>query len=590
MSAAAWLTLAVLIGMIIVLVRERLDTTAALVGAVGLLLVCGVLTPERALAGLASPAVAVVGLFSLLVLPLSRSGFLTRLSAWLFHRSQLPPPVAAHSFRALAPVVFLSAFVANTPVVASLIPTVRQWARRNGMAPSRVLMSLSFAAILGGTCTLIGTSTNLAVHGLLLAHGFEGLGFFEIGRIGLPVALLGLLFLRLAGPRLLPDRLDPLDALERNPREYLARLQVVDPSRLPGPRVGDFRRLPRLFLVAVERGHERHSPANPDLLLQRGDVLVFAGQVSTIAEMAQTPGLAPAAEADDEPLDRLERQGYLVEAVVSPSSPLLGKTIRDANIRGRYDAVVLGVHRHGERIPGRIGDVVIRAGDTFLLLVGRDFLTRHRYSQDFYLVSHAGDVRHPMSTAVWLDPAVLVLVVALAALGVLPLLSAAALGVVLLLVLRRLQTDELLAGLPLGTLMIIAASVALSNAVEDSGLAAVVVHFLKDAGSGMGRFGVIALLVGATGLLTEVLTNVAAASLAFPVAMQLAIQSNLDPRVLAMAVAVAASTSFLTPIGYHTNAMVAGPGGYTAKDFLRFGAPLKWLAVGVLIPLTHFYS
>lgn len=590
MSVSAWLTLLVLLAMITVLVRERTDATTTLVGAVAVLLVFGVLTPERALAALASPTVAVVGLFSLLALPLSNSGFLQHMIPWLFRSSSSSSPGKAHSLRVLLPIATLSAFVPNTPLVASLIPAVRQWARQHEINPSRVLMSYSFAAILGGMCTLIGTSTNLVVHGLLLSHGLPGFGFFDIGRIGLPVALLGLIFLRFSGPRLLPDRQDPLDALERNRRQYLARVQVVDTRRLSGKRVRDFRRLPRLFLVAVERGKELHSPANPDLLLRRGDILVFAGEVTGIAELAVTPGLAPVAEAEEKQLERLEGHGHLLEAVVSPSSPLLGKTIRDANIRGRYDAVVLGVHRHGERIPGRIGDVVISAGDTFLLLAGRDFLIRHRYSPDFYLVSHAGTLSHFPSKAPWLEPGVLLAVVVLAAGGVMPLLSAAGFGVILLLVFRRLQTDELRSGLPFGTLMIIAASVALSNAVEDSGLAGAIAGLLHNTGRGIPKLGVIVLLVMATSLLTEVLTNTATVSLMFPLAMHFASGAGIDPQTLAMAVAVAASTSFLTPIGYHTNALVAGPGAYTARDFLRYGAPLKLVAALTIVLVVNFFA
>lgn len=579
MTWTAAVTLVVLATVMYLLLRELVDPATAMLGGLAVLLVFGILSPERALAGFASPAVALVATLSLVAVPLSESGFFQKLTEALFDIAKASPRPAGGFFQALLPVAALSAFVANTPLVAALIPALRQWARKNHTTASRFLMAVSFAAILGGMCTLVGTSTNLAVHGLLLGHGDQGLGFFEIGRVGLPAALLGLLFLSFAGPHLLPERPEPLEVLEQNPREYLVRWRVSDISRLAGKRVADYRRLPGLFLVAVERGAKLFSPASPDLELEQGDVLFFAGHVASIGNLASNPGLSPVPEVVPEHIAALEKEGHLVEAVVSPSSPLIGKNIRDANLRGRFDAVVLGVHRHGERLHGRIGDIIIRPGDTFLLLTGHDFLLRHRFSADFYLVSHAGRLPRKLTSADWIPAAVLAAIVVTAATGVLPILSAAVAGLLLLVLFRQLKPEEVIASLPISTLVTIAAAVSLGNAVVDSGLGHWGLQVLRNAGDHMEGFTALAVVIVATSFLTEFISNVVAASLLFPVAMELAGNTGIAPQTMAVAVALAASTSFLSPIGYHTNAMVTGPGGYKLSDFLRLGAPLKLITL-----------
>lgn len=584
MTWGAALTLLVLVGAVFLLLRELLDPASALLGGLGVLLVVGVVSPERALAGFSSPAVALVATFSLIAVPLRESRFFQSLTHTLFAKAKNAPQFTGF-LQMLAPVAALSAFIANTPLVAALIPTLQDWARKHRAAPSRFLMAISFASILGGMCTLVGTSTNLVVHGLLESHGDTGLGFFEIGRVGLPVALIGLLFLSFASPRMLPENPEPLALLEENPREYLARLQVTDSSSLPGKRVADFRRLPGLFLVSVERGGKVFSPASPELELEDGDVLVFAGNVATITSLASSPGLKPVQEVQAQSLEILEKGGHLVEAVVSPTSPLIGKNIREANLRARYDAVVLGVHRHGERLAGRIGDIIIRPADTFLLLTGHDFLLRHRFSPDFHLVSPLGRLRQNLPNSDWLPLLVLVGVVVVAACEIIPIFTAAVAGLLLLVLLGRVKPEEVITGLPFSTLLTIAAAVSLGNAVVDSGLAHWGLSAVHIVGKTMSSVTALALVIIATSLLTEVTTNVVAASLIFPTAMELANFGAIPPNTMAIAVALAASTSFLSPIGYHTNAMVTGPGGYKLADFLRLGAPLKVLTVFSILVL-----
>lgn len=585
MGAAAWLTLAVLAAAVAAMAREWLEPALALGGAVGVLLLAGVLPVEDALAGFASPAVAIVALMLVLAGTLERSRWIRWLTGVLFGGGG----GRATLLRSLPPVAILSGFLNNTPVVAVLIPAVREWARRRGQSSTRFLMPLSFAAIMGGTFTLIGTSTNLVVHGMLLDAGLPGFGVFELGRAGVPLAVLGVGFLVVVGWRFLPDRDDPLEEAARNTREYAATLRVHRGSPLVGDSVGDLRSLEGLYLAGIEREGELRTPVEPDAVIEGGDTLVFVGLVETLAELAAMPGVT--ARTDDVDAEEIleSEETHLVEAVVSPSSPIVGRNVREAGFRGRYDAVVVAVHRHGERIVSKVGDIVLHPGDTLLLLAGPDFLERWRYSRDFYLVSEAGSVPRGLRLADWLEPAVLVGVVSTAAAGIFTILEAAVAGVLLLLATRRLRADDVWRSLHWPTLIVIATAIGVGNALVASGAAEAFAGTLVEWGSALGPAGVVGAVFLATALLTEIVANVAAAALVFPVALSAAEAGIVGLHPLAVAVAIGASVTFLTPIGYQTNTMVAGAAGYSFGDFFRAGIGLKILYVvvgAVLIPMV----
>ena len=581
MGWAAWVTLAVLAGVVGVSVSDRVDPTFALGSGVGLLLLLKVLSPERALDGFANPAVLIIGLLFILVRAVESSGWLSWASGALFGNGG-----RRAGLRSLAWIAALSGFISNATVVAVLMPTVGEWARRRGITASRMMMPIGFAATLGGVLTLVGTSSNLVVNGLLLEHGDPGLGLFELAAVGLPLVVVGVAFMVVVGPRLLPDHADPLGELDANPREYMAWLRVTKDGPCDGARVGELRSLKDLFVAGVERGPGSLGPVEPSYRLTGGDVLVLVGRVEGIADLASRGGLEPV----DGGVGFVHSQGskfHLVEAVVSSSSPIVGRNIRDAGFRGRYDAVVLAVHRHGEHLPGKIGDIVVQAGDTLLIAAGVDFLLRWRYARDFYLVSTVGRFQATPGATDWIAPAVLLAVIAAVAAGLLSLLHAVVAGVLALLALRRLRPAEAWASLHIPTLVMIAASVGISHALTDSGLAAAVVRH------GLGRIDgatptvVIGAILLVTAALTEILDNPAAAALVFPVAVAAAAANSVGLHAAAVAVAVGASTSFMTPFGYHANIIVAGAGGYRFRDFIRFGTPLKLLCLvvaAILIP------
>ncbi len=585
MGWEAWFTLAVLAVALVAMARDQLEPALALGGALGVLLLAGVLTAEKALAGFANPAVAIVALLLVMAGALERSPWIDWLAGVLFGNHGESKSLV----RALFPVAGLSAFMSNTAVVSVLIPAVRAWARRRGAPPSKFLMAISFVSILGGVCTLVGTSTNLVVHGMLLETSDPGFGMFELARVGIPVAVLGIVYLALFGYRLLPARSDPLEKLHYNGREYVTRLRVAEESPLVGENVAALRRLQGLFLVSIERNGVAHSPARPQDEIRSGDTLVFAGLVDTIAELAAMPGVSAANETEGSGARLGEELSQLVEAVVSPSSPLVGQNIREAGFRSRYDAAVLAVHRHGERVASKIGDIVVRPGDTLLLLSGQDFLTRWQYSQDFYLVSNAGRMPQSVRPGDWVEPAALAGAVLAATLGLLSLLEAVVAGVVLLIVSRRLRPADIWASLNWRTLIIIATGIGLGNALVESGAAASLARAVMGWPSAFGPVGVIAAVLIAAAVLTEFTTNIAAAALMFPVALLAAQQGLASVHALAAAVAVGASASFMTPIGYQTNTMVAGAAGYKFRDFVRVGLPLKLIVLlvsSILIPIV----
>ena len=557
--------------------REWVGATTGVCAALAALLLLGVLTPAEALAGFANPAVATIGLLLVLAIALERSRWIRWIGSALLGRST----GTLGLLRALPPIALVSAFLSNTTVVAVLAPQALARARAGGEPASKVLMPLSFAAILGGACTLVGTSTNLVVQGLLEAHGEAGFGMFEFALAGAPMALAGIAAMALLAPRLLPSREDPVGRMGEHEREYVARLEVGPDCRLVGERVASLRNLRGVFLAGIERVGERLLPVSPGEQIQPGDVLDFVGMVDDIADVAGTPGLLPLEEGDARGGEAVGEGTELIEAVVSPSSPVLGRTVREAGFRGHYGAVVLAVHRHGERIHSKIGEISLRPGDTLLLAGAPGFLARWRWSRDFYLVSSAGSVPAPAIRAMdWVEPAVLAGVVLLPALGLMPLFHGATLGVLVLVLARRLRPVEVVAAFPWPTIAMIAAAIGLGRALVVSGAAGLVSGAMLETVEGAGPVAAVALVFVAAALLSELVTNVAAASLMLPIALA-ATSSGVAVAPLAMAVALGASTSFITPYGYHTNAMVAGPGAYRMADFLRLGLPVKLVAAVV---------
>ncbi len=580
MTFDAFLTLGVIGAMLIALVMEWLEPDAVIFGALGILLLAGVVTPVEALVGFANQGMLTVALLFVVAYGVKASGTLEFFADRVMGRGRTG---RWELIRLMAPVSVMSAFLNNTPIVAMFTPAVKEWAERRGVAPSKYLIPLSYAAILGGTCTLIGSSTNLVVNGMLQAESGLSLGLFELARVGIPVVCVGTIYMVFIGFFLLPDRRGADGVIDG--QEYVLERRVV----MDGPLVNKtieqagLRHLKSLFLSEIYRGDQMIAPVKPDEILRGSDRLHFVGVPEGVPQLKKVPGLEPREALSWDDIVPDDGPGRLLEVVVSRSSPMLGQTIKEGKFRGRYDAAVLAVRHHGERLHQGIGGIRLRPGDTLLLLAGSDFGMRWRGSRDFYLISKAAEMPHIDTRRSVPALAPLVLMVLLAATGLMDIFKAAILAVLILLVTRTVTVVQARRSLEINVLLVIAAALGVAQALIKTGAAAVLAHALVGAVSAFGVMGLLAAIYLATSVMTELITNNGAAALMFPIAFTAAVEAGMDPVPCVVAVAIAASASFATPIGYQTNLMVSGPGNYRFTDFLKVGVPLNLLIMATAL-------
>ena len=546
-------------------------------GTTAALFVFGVIDAEQAFSGFSNLApITVAGLY-IVAEGISKTGALEPFLRVALGDSRGPRATGA---RLVVPSAAASAFVANTPIVAMLVPEVTRWADARRFSASRVLIPLSYATILGGTLTVIGTSTNLVMSGLLVESGQDSLSLFELAPISAPVVAVGLFVIIMLGPRVMPERRRPRAQAEATERPFTVAMRVIADGPLDTTTVTEagLRHLDGVFLVEIRRAEKLITPVNPDQTLRANDILIFAGQVDSVVDLQSKRGLE---SASGDPMQFVEhdRDHGFFEAVVGAASPLAGRTLADVEFRSRYQASVVGVHRAGELVRAKLGEVQLQAGDTLLLLAGRDFSTNWRDQQDFLLVSplDGPDLRASSKAPI--------AALALAVVAIPPLLDvwsvtrSTVLACGLLVVARVLTPSETRDAVDLNVVIMIAGSFGLGAAVQTTGLADEIASVISSSTSWMGDYGVVVGLLLSTMILTELVTNAAAVALIFPTAVSVAGNLGVEPRTMLIGVAVAASASFLTPIGYQTNTMVYGPGGYRFSDYLRLGLPLSLVTV-----------
>ena len=578
MTTDAWITLAVLVVTVSVLVVDRFPPVFVLGGAVASLMFADVIDADVALSGLSSPAPATIAALYVLAGAVTATGTFSTVIDRLLDRKG--------SILALtASTAAMSSVVPNTPLIAMFAPRVVRWSQRNGVSASRFLLPLSFASILGGVVTLIGTSTNLVVSDLLEQSGEDPLGILEITVVGLPVAVVGVALLSTIGVRVLPERTAVATDVGRRAREFQLTARVEPGGVLVGRTVAEsgLRNLDGVFLALIERAgsvddaadgatsHQVALAASPHTVLEPGDVCCFVGDVARIIDLHDVAGLSM---LEQQHVSEAEGAGTSVfEAVIAPASELVGATLKSAAFRGRYGGAVMAIHRADGEVGGQLGQVTLRAGDVLLVLADESFAGRWRGHADFSLVAAADEpppARRGRSLLVVLATIGLLVV---AGLGVLSLFEAALAAAVVVVAGGALSMNEAWRSVNLNVIATMAVAIGLGAAVSVSGLAAEVAGLVERA-EGLGDVGLVVVTMLATIVLTELLTNTAAAALMVPVARAVGADVGAEPRMLVIAVLIGASCSFLSPVGYQTNLMVFGLGGYRFTDFTRVGAPL----------------
>lgn len=584
MNWQAGFTLFVLGGVLASLVFTAVGPDLALIGGLIVLMLAGILSPAEMVRGLSNEGLVTVAVLYVVSAGMRETGAIDLIAMRVLGR---PKTTAAAIVRLLIPVTAISAFVNNTPLVAMLIPVVNDWAKRQQIAASKLMIPLSYAAILGGTCSLIGTSTNLVVDGLFIKSQGYGLPMFEISKVGIPAAIVGCAFIMLTSRWLLPDR-RPAISHSDDPRSYTAEMLVAPDSPLVGKSIEDagLRHLPGVYLAEIDRDGHVLPAVSPQERLRENDRLVFVGIVESVVDLQKTRGLVPATDQVFK-LESPRDVRCLIEAVVSNTCPLVGKTIRDGNFRTVYNAVVVAVARNGERINKKIGDVVLWPGDTLLVEAHPSFVDQQRNSRDFFLVSqleNSNPLRHERA---FLALGIMAAMVTLASTGLLTMLQAAFLAAAAMLITRCCTAAVARRTIDWPILLAIGASFAFGDALQNTGAAKALADGMIGAAQGkpvvaLGMFYLVTLI------LTELITNNAAAALMFPLGLATAANMNVNAMPFVIATMMAASAGFATPIGYQTNLMVYGPGGYRFNDYVKIGVPLDILIMIVTVVLSPF--
>ncbi|MEK6799937.1 MAG: SLC13 family permease [Planctomycetota bacterium] len=587
MTAEAWITVGVLLIIFASLAFTRVAPDLVFVGAVVLLMTFGVITPKDALSGLSNEGVITVAVLYVVAAGLRETGVMGAIAQILLGQ---PKSITHAQIRMMVPVAAMSAFVNNTPIVAMWLPVLDEWSKKFRISPSKLMLPLSYAAIFGGVCSLIGTSTNIVVAGLLKQETDLGraLGLFEISGVGIPCAVVGLVYVIVASRWLLPDR-RPATQTFGDPKEYTVEMLVEANGPLIGKTIeqAGLRQLRGMYLMEIGRGEDLLPAVGPHERLLAGDRLVFVGIVDSVVELQKIRGLAPATDQVFK-LDSPRVRRTLIEAVVSNTCPLVGKTVREGRFRTIYNAAIIAVSRNGARIQKKIGDIVLQPGDILLLEANPNFLDQHRESRDFYLVSRIEGYNAPRHERAWVAGLIFLAMVIVAGMEWLTVLHAAMLAAGLMIITRCCSSSIARANVNWEVLVAIAASFGIGAAMEKTGAARMLAEALLGV-AGDHRMGALAVTYLMAMICTEVLTNNAAAVLMFPIGLATATALGVSYMPFIMAIMLAASFGFATPLGYQTHLMVYGPGGYRFSDFVKMGLPLDLLMGVVAVPLIPWF-
>lgn len=578
-----WLTLAVIGCCFLLLLFSKIPADFVLPGGLIVLTGAGVLDQKEALNGFSTSGLATIGLLYVVVAGVKE----TETLSWIFQNILgSPGSLCGAKARLIFPVMVLSAFLNNTPVVAIFIPAVQQWAQKIKVSPSQLLLPLSYASIFGGILTMIGTSTNLLVNDLMVSRLQTGMGMFEITYIGLPCAIAGAVYLVFSG-KLLPAHNTILKTVNDN-RKYIVELMISKDSPFHGKNLQEtgFASFSDGALVAIVRnGQIIVAPSSSEIIIA-DDRLIFSGIAEFIRKIRNIEG---AIIGNNKPMaDSSRKRSRLIEAIISESCPIKNTIVADNKIREHYNGTIIAVSRDWASTGDHLGDIVIKVGDNILIDADEKFLDKNHDSGDFLILNVISEATSGDQKKAPLALFILVAMIAVAALGVLDMLKSAALAALLILIFRCCTFSQARSAVEWNVLIVIGAALGLGRCVEKTGIAAEIAGNVTGLAGG-NPYVLLAIVYMITVITTEFITNNAAAALIFPIAVATAEGLSFSPMPFVIAVMIGASASFSTPIGYQTNLMVCEPGGYRFCDYLKFGIPLSLLVGFVVILLTPLF-
>ena len=586
MTTAAMLTLVGIAFAFVIMMLGKTTPDIALLGILVLFTTIGIVEPELAFSGFSNTGMLTIAGLFIVASGIRETGVLNQISGRIFGR---PKSERGALVRLIAPTILASAFLNNTTIVATLMPVVSDWSKRIQIPVSKLLMPLSFASILGGMCTLIGTSTNLVVAGLVedlkgTHPTLQSIGMFDITPVALVVVVLGSGVLLLLAPLLLVNRKPPISTSD-DPKEYTMELLIPLGSSLHNVTIeqAGLRHLPNAFLMDIIRGSQVLSAVDATSKLLENDRLIFVGDIDAMVDLQRFPGLAAAPDQIYK-LDGPRLRREIIEAVVSKRNPYIGQTIRETGFRTHYQAVIIAVARSNQRVEGRIGDIILEPGDVLLLEAPNDFLKAQRNRNDFILVSSIQGAKPPRFERAGIAGIILLALVTSVALNVLPPVTATFLAAGAMILTKCCTMMEARNALDLSVLVTIASAFGLGVTVSSTELDIWIAEQLFSLGIQSPFIALLSIYV-LTFILTELITNSAAAVLTVPIGIALASQVGASPMPFVFAIMIAASSSFLTPIGYQTNLMVLNAGGYHPLDYTKLGIPLT-IIVAVISLVT----
>lgn len=586
-----WLTLIVIVLMGYALVRNMAGPDTIMLGGLTIFMTMHIVSPKfpgpyELVAGFGNEGLITIAVLFVVAAGLAQTGAMELVTQPLLGR---PKSLAGAQARMMAPVAGLSAFMNNTPIVAMFIPVIADWCRKRGFQPGKLFIPLSYAAILGGTCSLIGTATNIYVYGSLDDVTQKRMGMFTISLVGIPVAVVGITYLMFVARRLLPEG-KSVETHIGESRQYTVEMLVEPSSTIVGKSIeqAGLRNLPGAYLMAIERDGEELIAVGPEEILREDDRLIFVGVVDSVRDLQKIRGLMPATNQVFK-LTAPRTNRALIEAVVSDQCPLIGKTVRQGRFRSVYDAVIIAVHRGGEHIDKKIGDIVLRPGDTLLIEANPRFVERHRNSRDFFLTSAVEDSQPVRHNKAWLALAILIGMVAIVQFTPLPLLNAALIACGLMVVFGCCAPAEARNNINWRVLLAMGAAIGVGKTLEETQAAHAIAQGLLGVTEQLGPRGILAGLYLATMIFNMLIGHAGAAALAIPIAVNIAQAENYDVLPFAIVIMLAASADFANPVSYPTHLMVFGAGGYKFSDFVKIGLPLNFIVMAITVALTPVF-